>query len=577
MKCFFRLLLLIACFILVPHAKAGDLIVSRAVLEDVSGTLTIADAASREFQPIGTSLFKGLTDSVHWMRLRVRAPANGNEVVLFIRQPFLNEIRLFEAEAGDSAGWKTRVTGNHYAFSERERGRHTLGFVVNVARPETTFYLRLKTKSTSQLTVLALEPSEAERLDDQFDLLEVLFVTAMLLLLSWAIQSYFLDRLRVVGLFAIHQAVYTLFGIVVTGYLAPWLPVDYPQLVELAFAIPYCGVAFTTLLFCRELFKPYEPPPILMRGLNLLLLLFPLQLVAMALGYIPLAVIVNLVLIRVSWWYFVFMTFFLRKEQSPNRRLLQVFFLTITLAFSAFWFSSSSLNDTGNSLFGRQVLIANGLIIGGLFAMILNARSRRLLQEVQQSAMNLLLAQKTLEIERTLKEKAEEQAHTDYLTGVFNRRHFFELAERELARSARYQSPFAVMMIDIDYFKSINDTWGHSVGDLVLQQVSQLIRDTLRSVDIFGRIGGEEFAAVIVETDGDSAVEIAQRLCSTVADARIVPQEGVCVQVTLSIGVSAMNGRNLSFENLLGEADQALYRAKQVGRNRAMASEYCAA
>ncbi|WP_153111039.1 diguanylate cyclase [Propionivibrio limicola] len=577
MKCFFRLLLLITCLILVPHAKAGDLIVSRAVLEDVGGTLTIADVASREFQPLGPSLFKGITDSVHWIRLRVRAPANGNEVVLFIRQPFLNEIRLFEAEAGDSPGWKTRVTGNHYPFSERERGRHSLGFVVNVATPEATFYLRLKTKSTSQLTVLALEPSEAERLDDHFDLLEVLFVTAMLLLLLWAIQSYLLDRLRVVGLFAIHQAVYTLFGIAITGYLAPWLPMDYPQLVELSSAIPYCGVAFTTLLFCRELFKPYEPPPILMRGLNLLLLLFPLQLVAMALGYIPQAVIVNLALIRVSWWYFVFMTFFLRKEQSPNRRWLQVFFFTITLVFTVFWFSSSSLNDTGNSLFGRQVLIANGLIIGGLFAMILNARSRRLLQEVQQSSMNLLLAQKTLEIERTLKKKAEEQAHTDYLTGLCNRRHFFELAERELARSTRYQRPFAVMMIDIDHFKTINDTWGHSVGDLVLQKVSQLIRDTLRSVDIFGRIGGEEFAAVIVETDGSNAVEVAQRLCLMVADARISPREGVCVQVTISIGVTAMNGKNLSFENLMGEADQVLYRAKQAGRNRAMASEYCAA
>lgn len=564
MKCIFRILMVTAGLFFIQLAQAGDLIVSRSSLEDKGGTLTINDVVRGEFQPVGPTLSKGISDSAHWVQLNVRRPAKGNEVVLLIRQPFLNEIRLYESDAGDPSDWKTRVTGNHYVFSERERGRHTFSFVVSVTKPETTFYLRLKTRSASILTVEALEPDEAERLDDQFDLLEAVFVTAMLLLLIWAIQSYFLDRLRVVGVFAIHQAMYALFGIAVTGYLAPWLPVESPQLIELSSAIPYCGVSFTTLLFCRELFKSYEPPPILMRGLNLLLLVFPVQLAAMALGHIPLAVVINLVLIRVSWCYFVVMTFNLRQEQSPSRRLLQVIFLAITLVFTAFWLSGA---------YGRQVLIVNGMVIGGLFAMILNARTRRLLLEAQQSAMNLAMTQKNLELERSLKERAEEQAHTDYLTGLFNRRHFFDLAERELARSVRFERPYTLITIDIDYFKSINDTWGHSVGDIVLQKISWLIRDTLRNVDIFGRIGGEEFAAVIVETDGGQAIDVAQRLCSTVANTQIVPQEGVSVQVTISIGLTEMRGRIISFHGLLDEADQVLYQAKQAGRNRVMASD----
>lgn len=381
---------LIAWFATALPASAGDLIVSRAVLEDKTGTLSIADVTGLEFKPVGLTLSRGFTDSVHWLRLRIQAPAKGSQVVLFIRQPFLNEIRLYEPDTSNQSGWKTRVTGNHYPYRERERARSTLGFVVNITAPETTCYLRLKTETVSQLTVEALEPAEAAHKDDQFDLLAVFFTTAMLLLLIWAVHSYVLDRLPVVGLFAVYQAMYTLYGVAITGYLAPFLPQDLPLLADLFTPIPYCGATFATLLFCRELFKPYQPPAAMVRVLDLFLLAFPLQLAAIALGHVTFAVIVNVVLVRVTWWYLVIMTFALRKEYTPSRRVLQVFFIIITLVFTLFWLSTRS-SSTGlqNNLYGRQMLIANGLIIGGLFAMILNARSRRLLLEAQQSAMEL--------------------------------------------------------------------------------------------------------------------------------------------------------------------------------------------
>ena len=389
MKYIAAILILSAGLFHVLPAVAGDLVVSRGVLEDKTATMTISDVVKREFKPVNPMLSKGFSKSAYWLRLQVRAPSQGSRAVLFIRQPFLNEIRLYEAGTTDPATWKTRVTGNYYPYSERERHRNTLGFNVNIADSEAIYYLRLKTSTVNQLTVEALEPTEAERMDTKFDLLEVFFATAMILLLLWAIHSYLLDRLAIVGLFAIHQALYTLYGIAITGYLAPFIPDYAPHLADLATAIPYCGVCFTTLLFCRTLFKPYDPPPLLMQGLNLFLLVFPIQLAAMALGYIPFAVIVNAILIKFSWWYFVIMTFTLRREQSPSRRLLQLFFVIITLVFTIFWFSGR-ITPAGTSInIGRQILIANGLIIGGLFAMILNARSRRLQQEAHQSAMEL--------------------------------------------------------------------------------------------------------------------------------------------------------------------------------------------
>ena len=215
-------------------------------------------------------------------------------------------------------------------------------------------------------------------------------------------------------------------------------------------------------------------------------------------------------------------------------------------------------------------LLAHGLLGSLLLVTILNARLRRMHLDAQQALVDLSIAKKTFEVEHKLKEQAEVLAHTDYLTGLYNRRHFVELAERELDRAARYQRALTMMMVDIDNFKVVNDTRGHSAGDLVLQEVARLIRATVRSVDIVGRIGGEEFAAVLVEMDEAQALEAAERVRCAVEDASIAMHEGVPVQVTISIGLSHLNGRDANFDTLLSEADKAMYAAKGSGRNRVM-------
>ena len=151
-------------------------------------------------------------------------------------------------------------------------------------------------------------------------------------------------------------------------------------------------------------------------------------------------------------------------------------------------------------------------------------------------------------------------------------RFFVESAESELDRAMRFSRPLSLLMFDIDHFKSINDTWGHAIGDIVLKTVAHLIRDALRGADIFGRTGGEEFAAILVETEGNFASSVAHRLCATVAEAVIVPPGTEPIPVTISIGLAQLNGRNISFEALMDEADQAMYAAKEAGRNRVAVS-----
>lgn len=167
-----------------------------------------------------------------------------------------------------------------------------------------------------------------------------------------------------------------------------------------------------------------------------------------------------------------------------------------------------------------------------------------------------------------MQQELERQARTDYLTGLLNRGYFMELAEQELSRASRYGARFSVLLLDIDYFKAVNDTYGHKVGDQVLQRFAELCRAELREVDIFGRMGGEEFAILLTETDDRKAFEVADRLRLVVANSEITLQHGLPLRFTVSIGVAFFNGRETNIDSLINQADEQLYRAKHEGRNR---------
>ena len=162
----------------------------------------------------------------------------------------------------------------------------------------------------------------------------------------------------------------------------------------------------------------------------------------------------------------------------------------------------------------------------------------------------------------------ERQAQLDFLTGINNRRHFIQLAEVELNRSRRYCSPLSLFMIDLDHFKQINDSFGHKAGDVVIRNFVEVCQAILREVDIIGRIGGEEFAVLLPETDLAEALVVAERLRVAIQSAKVVIDNGPPLGVTMSIGVVSVNSGEDSVDLLLSRADQALYAAKNAGRNR---------
>jgi len=173
---------------------------------------------------------------------------------------------------------------------------------------------------------------------------------------------------------------------------------------------------------------------------------------------------------------------------------------------------------------------------------------------------------------RALTTELARQARIDSLTGLSNRRHFIELADIELARAKRYDKPLSVLMLDLDEFKSINDTHGHQSGDRVLRKIGEVCVETLREVDIVGRVGGEEFAVLLPESDANQAADVAERLRQGIANAEILLESAAPLKVTASIGISTLTAIDTTIDKLLHLADKALYEAKRTGRNKVCVS-----
>ncbi len=168
-------------------------------------------------------------------------------------------------------------------------------------------------------------------------------------------------------------------------------------------------------------------------------------------------------------------------------------------------------------------------------------------------------------------EALHQLATHDQLTGLLNRREFDRILAEETDRSQRFGHPVALVMVDIDHFKSINDTHGHPAGDEVLREVARRLRAGVRTVDRVARFGGEEFALLIMETDAAAALEAARRACAEVAGTAVQVRTDLTLRLTVSAGAASLPSDAATGDAVVAAADKALYAAKAAGRNRAVA------
>lgn len=184
------------------------------------------------------------------------------------------------------------------------------------------------------------------------------------------------------------------------------------------------------------------------------------------------------------------------------------------------------------------------------------------------AAMDITEHKKTEEALRRSEQRYQQLAHIDTLTGITNRRRWFELTMIEMERAKRYGCALSIVILDVDHFKQINDSYGHPVGDKILQELVRCCSSNLRDTDLIGRYGGEEFILLLPETTLSDAYIFAERLRQTIAKQLIPITKQKSLSITVSMGGATLNNDILSLETLIELADKALYQAKKNGRNQ---------
>lgn len=206
-----------------------------------------------------------------------------------------------------------------------------------------------------------------------------------------------------------------------------------------------------------------------------------------------------------------------------------------------------------------DLLVPTIFLIGGCFVLIVNALSLHTALDVRRVAV------------------LEHETITDHLMGIYNRRYLDRRLEEEAARAQRYGSALSVLMIDIDQFKRINDTYGHRSGDVVLTNLAALIRQTVRKSDLVARYGGEEIVVLAPDTAVSNAARLGENIRQNVESTILVPPDqckGQTAHITISVGVAELKQGLDSGHALLERADHAMYQAKHAGRNRVAVSDF---
>jgi diguanylate cyclase (GGDEF)-like protein len=240
-------------------------------------------------------------------------------------------------------------------------------------------------------------------------------------------------------------------------------------------------------------------------------------------------------------------------NQLWHRVLLATFFTAFTIAVLV---TGRRVPDEGTvNLISVSVILTNamGVVVATRLSIL---RRREFLGRVA--------------LERA-RDELQVMATVDGLTGVFNRRRFLEIAADELERARRYARPLSVIAVDLDYFKTVNDRFGHAAGDVVLKVLAQILQGQTRRQDAVGRMGGEEFSIILPETSIGTAVALAERMRTQLRSEPVVTGD-VTVTVTASLGVAEVAPSDRSVEDVLQRADRALYQAKHLGRDRVEAT-----
>lgn len=558
------------------------------ILQDRTGTLDLEDVlhgkANEDFTSSDKEYFSlGFTDSVYWYRFTIdNTTANTHQKLLVLRTAWIDSVELYVPSTDGS--YDRKLMGDKLPFEEREFIHHQFISSIIIPPGESVYLMRISTPKPFMTPLFLWEPDAFHQFERSYAIYYGAIFGSLLIMFFYNAIIYFSIRDRRYLYYCLYLAMFFIMNFTYSGFSYQYLWPESTRWTSWSYCLFVYLFQVSGLLFAISFLNSRKRMPRLHRILKSYIVLL---LAAPLLTYLAAnELIYNKLAIYSVFLYSALIAFAGLLALFTGFRAARFFVIASLASLIGAFLTALTVAGLLPYSFTTFHAVELGLLIDMVLLSLAMADRINLMnidkEAAQQRAIEKELISKTLlqqakeNLEETVerrtaeliqaKETAEKLARIDKLTGVSNRRAFEEQAAKEYTRAIRNKHHLTVILFDIDNFKSINDTFGHKTGDAVLCNVAKLVQLMIRDIDSLGRVGGEEFAILLPETEVSQAIEIAERIRRKMMRSSIMV-DGHQISYTSSFGIASLESGQASLEQALRNADSAMYRSKRNGRN----------
>lgn len=591
------LILFFTCLIPLQLAAGPQLVLSENVssytdfhieyLEEKSKkTLTVKEVSALEFDSTQSNSFSlGYKKKPVWFKFTIyNDSAKVTKVILEMTEMFHKTVDLYTIK---NSQIKEMKNGLDIPISERKIEKVNPSFMLSF-KPYETKKVYLKVASIYGLfgSIQLKKPKQFLKDTQTKNYMLIFYFAAVLIIALYNLFIFLFLKEKIYLYYIGYILSFALWVSLYKGFLFYYIDIETYDLLQITLPASFIML----ILFSQAILETKTHFPLIHKTLNGFIWLISFSLILMLLYLHPGFNLMNVCMM----FLLPFLLFTAIFASTKGHTIAKIYLLVLSISFIGM--SLTGMLSLG--LMKYSILISYAPVIGSFFEVILfslllayrinlfrektSDAQKKLLeqQRTENSRLFRTVAEKTLalknankELSKELEEKNELAKHlkhyasTDALTGLMNRRSYFEACEKEIKSATRYKTKLSYLMIDIDKFKKINDTYGHPFGDEVIRSLGALLIENSRAADYVARVGGEEFAILMPETDIDAAYHLADRLRANIAKHKIIYDNKV-IQITVSMGLSHLSEEDRDIESIVRQSDNALYEAKENGRNQ---------
>ena len=584
--CIFFPVLAFSTTVLTDHDKKYDTF-SIAYFYDKESRFSIDEIPAQTFHETPNQFSFGYREANVWFKIELINKSQTDEYVLYFTEPLWEELDLYEPT---EQGWKTHHAGLLTSLEERQITDVNPAFFLSIPQEKRkTFYIKGKS-SSAQIGEFQVYTHEEFFRPTRFSITDLyIFYIAFLLIVTLFNLYLFIAQKEVI--YAYYIGYIFVLSIWMTVLSGTYLILGITPWNEGLHASGALLVVFL-ILFSNAFLELKDRIPIMYSIFNTFALIIGLLCITITLKVPYTPFILNLVT-SVFFTLLLIISFKVWKQGHIKMRyyLIALMVYMPTMAMMTMNYNGIIENTDITRyafVFGSfiEVLFFNSLMISRFHALFkdkiriqseliyekekyekeLEDEIKSRTNDIQMTNENLL--KQTKELEET-KLKLTQQATTDVLSSLYNRRYFTDVSGRSFDGALRYNKDLSIMMLDLDDFKEINDTYGHAIGDKVIVQSAKVIKDSIRSSDIAARYGGEEFIILIPQIDSKEALALAHRICKDIEKTTVKTDTNETIHFTVSIGIAHLQAdRDINIEQVIHRADKALYAAKANNKNQ---------